>query len=165
VAALATAGAELAGYVKNDILGRGAQYVVVQLAQDLSVSPFGVRLGPQTQALITAMTDAFNQQLAAGLAGTNAKVNDIRAVYRQWHLNPAANGFANTTTEACDKAKIAAATGGAVTDGPSLLCSKATLIDADTSRHLYADDVHPSAYGHQRLGELVEQFIESIGWL
>jgi len=164
VAAMATAGAELAGYVKDDLLRNGARQVVVWNLQDVADTPFGQRLDPQTRALISAMTDAFNARLLGGLAGTAAKIIDTRQLLAQWVANPAAYGFGNVTTEACSRDKIAAVTGGLVQDGASLVCSTQTLIDVDTSRYLFADDVHPAPYAHRLLAETFLAELRRNGW-
>jgi len=72
VAAMGRAGAELAGYVNTLVVGKGARYVIVRNLGDLNGTTFGATLDPGTKRLITAMSQAFNGQLAAGLAGTAA---------------------------------------------------------------------------------------------
>ena len=164
VTAMATAGGELAGYVKTDILGKGARYVIVQNMSNLAASPYGVASGAQVQALITAMTGAFNAQLAAGLAGSNAKLFDFAATTTQWASNPGAVGITNIANPACSAAKIAAATGGLIQDGASLFCTGLTLVDGDTSKWFYADDVHPAPYGHQLIAEAFLAETRRHGW-
>ncbi|MCL4747139.1 MAG: SGNH/GDSL hydrolase family protein [Burkholderiaceae bacterium] len=164
VGAMATAGAELAGYVKNDILGKGARFVIVSTFPDLAGTPFGVRLGAQNQALLGAMADAFNAALVAGLAGTDARMLDIRAQFATWLAAPAAYGISNATSEACSRDKIAAATGGLILDGASLFCSAATLVDGDTSRYFFADDVHPAPYGHELIANAFIAELVRLNW-
>ncbi len=161
---MATAGAELASYVKNDIIGRGARQVIVWTLQDIADTVFGQRLDPLTRGLVSAMTDAFNAQVTAGLAGSSAKTIDARQLLAKWTADPGAYGFSNATTEACSKDKIAAITGGLETAGRSLFCSAATLIDGDTSKFLFADDVHPAPYTQQLLAEAFLAEVSRQGW-
>ncbi len=164
VAAMATAGAEFASYVKNDILGKGAQYVIVATLVDVGITPFGVSLGPDVQALMATMGGAFNAQLLAGLAGTEARIVDFKALLDQWVGNPAAYGISNASAVACSQEKIAAATGGLVQDGSSLFCTTQTLIDADTGRYLFASDVHPAPYGHELIANAYLAEIDRNHW-
>ena len=56
---MAAAGAEFAGYVKNDVLGNGARQVIVATLVDVGITPFGVSLGPDIQPLMAAMGSAL----------------------------------------------------------------------------------------------------------
>jgi phospholipase/lecithinase/hemolysin len=164
VTALGTAGAEMAAYVKSMILANGGVYVTVQTLPDMALTPYGISLGPQTQALITAMTEAFNGQLRAGLAGSSAKLLDLDFHWKNWNTNPSRYGIASLAPYSCDKAKMAAITGGLVQDGNVLFCSTGTLIAGDTSRWFFADDVHPSQYGHKLFADLYLQELVALGW-
>jgi len=50
-------------------------------------------------------------------------------------------------------------------DGSSLVCKPSNLIAGDTSRYLFADDVHPTPYGHKLLAQLVNKELILAGWL
>ena len=164
IAAMAAAGAEFAGYVKNDVLGKGARQVIVATLVDVGITPFGVSLGPDIQPLMAAMGSAFNEQLRIGLAGTEARIIDFKALLDQWVADPAAYGVSNASNEACSKEKIAAATGGLVQDGSALFCTTLTLIDGDTSRFLFASDVHPAPYGHELIANAYLAEIDRNHW-
>ena len=55
--------------------------------------------------------NAFNGALLAGLAGTNVQIIDVAAWFADVVARPAAYGFANVTTTACDPAKMSPAGG------------------------------------------------------
>ncbi|MEN3276180.1 MAG: outer rane lipase/esterase, partial [Massilia sp.] len=75
VAAVATAADELAALVRKQILGRGANYVVVVNVGDIASTPHGRSQPPRERALIKTMVSTFNTRLKAGVAG------DSRVVY------------------------------------------------------------------------------------
>jgi len=164
VTALATAGAELAAHVKNDIIARGGQMVMVWDLFDIALTPYGQSVDAQTRALITAMTDAFNAQLYAGLSGSVAKIFPARQTLQDWVAAPGDYGYSNATIPACSVEKIFVLTGGLDSDGTSLFCSAQTLIDGDTSRFLFADGVHPAPYTHQRIAEDFLAALHTHGW-
>jgi phospholipase/lecithinase/hemolysin len=112
---------------------------------------------PSTKPLILAMVTAFNDALQAGLAGT-AGVIIVDAFHNiQDEVNhPEQYSLSNVKDTACDLAKV---------NATSLLCSAATLVAGDTSHYLFADDVHPTPYGHQLLGQLVSRDLAKAGWL
>ena len=47
----------------------------------------------------------------------------------------------------------------------ALACSNASTIGGDTSRYLFADDVHPTPYGYRLLAQFVTQQLATAGWL
>jgi len=164
VTALATAGAELAAHVKNDIIAKGGRMVVVWDLFDMAASPYGQSVDAQTRALITAMVDAFNAQLYAGLSGSPAKIFPARQTLDGWTSNPAVYGYSNAAIPACSVDKILVLTGGLIDNGSSLFCSAQTLIDGDTSRFMFADGVHPAPYTHQLIAENFLAAVHAYGW-
>lgn len=179
VAAMQTAGTELANLVKNEILGKGATRVAVLNAVDISVTPGFSGQPAQTKALLTQLTAEFNNSLTTGLAGSAAQIIDVRGYLSQVVANPSIAGLTNTTTAVCDPAKIAAATGGRVTNGTSLFCNGSpasafpaplpslnTLKDnTSASTYLFADDVHPTTGGHKATADFVWNAVKSFGWV
>ncbi len=156
VAGMVTAATELAGYVKNRMIGMGAKYVVVVNLPDVSLTP-SAKATPANQPLVLAMTTAFNNALQTGLAGT-AGVIIVDAFHNlQDEVNhPEQYSLSNVTGMACDLAKV---------NNTSLFCSAATLIAGDTSHYLFADGVHPTPYGYKLLGQLVSRDLAKAGWL
>jgi outer membrane lipase/esterase len=160
VAAMGTAGAELATYIKNLIVGKGAKYVAVVNLPDVSKTPFGLSQSAQTQVLINTMVTTFNTQLQEGLTGNpNVLLVDAYTVSRDENANPVKYGLTNVTMPACDLslAKNVLAS--------SLICTPANLIFGVVDRYEFADGVHPTPYGYQILAQLVSLEMVKKGWL
>jgi phospholipase/lecithinase/hemolysin len=167
VTAMGLAGAQLAGYVNQLILAKGATHVVVVNLPDVSLTPYAISAGTSAQALVKQMTVAFNTQLQAGLtAGPSLLYVDAYTTSQDQVTNMAQYGLANVTTPACDPTKASS----------SLLCTKNTLIAAVApaasgaaatvaNTYEYADDVHPTPYGYRLIAELVGEQMAIKGWL
>ncbi len=156
VTGMVVAATELAGYIKNGMVGKGAKYVIVVNLPDVSLTP-SARATPANQPLVLAMTTAFNNTLQAGLAGT-AGVLIVDAFHNiQDEVNhPEQYSLSNVKDMACDLAKVS---------NTSLFCSAATLVAGDTTHYLFADGVHPTPYGHKLLAQLVARDLAKAGWL
>lgn len=162
-AAMGTAGGELAGYVKNLVVAKGATRVVVVNLPDVSKTPFAYAEDAATQGLIQTMSNTFNQQLGAGVSGVaEVLLVDAYTQSQEQAAQPANYGISDATAPACELtptlARPLAAFG-------SLLCDAPDLIAGDTSRFLFADDVHPTPYGHQLLADRVAADLRARGWL
>ena len=157
VIAVGTAGGELAAYVKNLIVAKGAKYVVVVNLPNVSKTPFAYTLDAPTQGLIQTMSSTFNAQLASGLAGLDVVLVDAFAQSNDQATNPAQYGISNVTAPACDLAKTIFAS--------SLVCNATTLIAGDVSKYQFADGVHPTPYGYQLFAQLVAKNLAAKGWL
>lgn len=159
VAAMGQAGAELAGYIKTLVVGRGANFVIVRNLGNINVTPFGLTLDAGTQGLITAMTTAYNDQLKSGLAGTAGVVlYDDYAQTAAIVADPAKFGFTNITTRACGPNAFG------TPNGPSIVCNTTNLIAGDTSHYAFSDDVHPTPYAAQQTADAVLSLMASVGW-
>lgn len=162
VQAMGVAGGELAALVKNQMLAKGATRVVVVNLPDVSLTPSSVAEGTAAQALTKSMTEAFNSQLAAGLANTPG-VLQVDAFTRSiaQAAKPSEYGLTNLTTPACDKTSSLNPF-----QGYSLTCTTAsTLVGTDVSHYAYADTVHPTPYAHQLLSNFVIAEMQRKGWL
>jgi phospholipase/lecithinase/hemolysin len=158
VAKMGGYGAELAGLVKTQIVGNGANYVVVNNLPDVASTPSGKAQSASTQQLIAAMIDAFNSQLKAGVA-SEAKVLyvDLYTVSRDEVLNPAVYGLTNVTTPACGPNALGTT---------SLVCNSTnTLSGADVSHYMFADDIHPTPYEYSLISRYVAEQMIVKGWL
>jgi outer membrane lipase/esterase len=161
VTAMGTAGAELAGYINNLIVGRGARHVVVLTLPDVSETPLGYRQDPQVRGLIQQMVIAFNTQLVNGLTGTQGVlVVDLYTQNRLQVASPVQYGVTNVTTPACDLDLLAQ-----TVFESSLVCSTNTLIAGDTSHYAFADEVHPTPYGYRLIAQFVTDRLLKAGWL
>lgn len=155
---LASAGSALATIVSQQIIGAGANYVVVNNLPDLSGTPLGASQDPQLRALVQQMVQAFNGALKAGLdALPQVAQVDIYALSQDEYANPGNYGLTNTTAPACGPNAIA---------GNSLMCTVSSVFpDVDASHVLFADTVHPTPYGHWLIARQVEAAMVAKGWM
>ena len=160
VTSMGMAGAELAGLVKNQILAKGARYVVVVNLPDVAQTPFGQTLDAQTRGLLTTMVTTFNSQLQSGLSGSAALYVDAFTQGHDQYANPAKYGVTNATTPACSTTSPANPL-----QGSSITCTAASTVAADTSTYGFADSVHPSPLGYQLLANYVIAQMRAVGWL
>jgi outer membrane lipase/esterase len=172
VTAIQTAGTELATLVKNEILAKGATRVAVLTLQDSAATPAFSGLPAENKAFLSSLSAAFNTALTTGLSGSGAQIIDARALAAATLANPAAVGITNTTTPACDPAKISAITGGVVTNGSSLFCNASAGVPfngiaagASASTSLFADGVHPTTTGHKIFADQVWSKLKDFGWV
>lgn len=158
--AMATAAAELAGYIQTQIIAKGAKRVIVLNIPDMANTPYVVSQGPAAQALFDALVTTFNSTLATALSGvTQVRLIDVYAASRAQVTNPSAYGLTNVTGTACDLSPAV----NFLQNG--LLCTASTLNAGDVSHFLFADTVHPTPYGHLLISQLVQQEMTAAGWL
>ena len=174
-----TAATELANLVKNEILAKGATRVAVMNLVDIALTPGYSGLPALNKALLTQLTAEFNTTLTAALSGSAARIIDVRAFLADAIANPSQYGLSNTTTQACDKAKIQVITSGRDTSGSSLFCNASPAsaftaplpnlnglkTGASASTYLFADDVHPTTGGHKVTSDLVIAKLKEFDWI
>jgi outer membrane lipase/esterase len=172
IANVETAAAELAALVKNEIVAKGAARVAVMLLPDIASMPAYNQLPAATTAILAKLATAFNAAITAGLAGVDVRYIDMQSLFVDVRANPSKYGLTNITAAACDPAKIAAVTGGRITDGSSLFCNAAPgqpfntmKAGASASTWLYADGVHPTTGGHKVIADYVFAKIKEFGWV
>ena len=180
VANMQQAATELVALVKDQIVAKGATRVAVMNLGDASATPGFRGLPAANKALLGQLSAEFNTTLSAGLAGVaGVQMIDARGLAASILASPASFGFTNTTDAACDPTKIAAFTGGRVTDGSSLFCNGAAAslfvapvpnlnsikAGASTSTWLFADSVHPTTGGHKAFSEQVITKLKDFGWI
>jgi phospholipase/lecithinase/hemolysin len=158
LAAMSAAGNQLAALVQQQIVGLGANFVVVNNVPDLSGTPLGGIQAPQLRALVQAMVQSFNAALKAGLDPLPQVVQvDVFALSQDELANPAGYGLTNTTAPAC---------GPNALDGNSLACNVFNVYpNVDISHFLFADTVHPTPYGHWLIARQVAAAMAARGWL
>lgn len=159
IAAMATAGTELANLVKTKIIANGANYVTVNNLPDVATTPSG-RAKPESQPLINAMVSAFNGALSTGLASeSKVLIVDVFAVSHDQATNPGPYGLTNVAETACDLslAKNPLAS--------SLVCNGSNLKAGDISHWSFADDVHPTPFNNLLLARYVAEKLVVKGWL
>jgi outer membrane lipase/esterase len=160
VPVMAGVASELTALVKNQLIGKGANFVVVNNLPDIGTTPFAHSLDANTLGLVNAMVKAFNDTLSAGLASEPkvAYVDAFSASHDQ-ATNPAPYGLTNTSTPACDMAPAKNALGS------SLVCNGSNLIAGDISHYAFADEVHPTPFVQLLLARYVSKYMAQKGWL
>lgn len=156
VNAMVQAATELAALVNDEIVGHGAERVVVVNVPDLSQTPAFASGDPGVAALVAQMVQAFNATLASAVGG-NDKVLlvDAYTIDREQNANPAQYALTDVSQPACDPLLV----------GSSLFCSAQTLTAGAAANWKYADGVHPTPYSHQLLTQLVARDLLARGWL
>jgi outer membrane lipase/esterase len=161
VAGMAQAATELVAAVNTQVLAKGARYVVVLNVPDVSTTPFAATLDASTKGLLVNMATAFNSTLSQGLAGKpGILLVDAYTQGRDQVANPSQYALSNVTTPACSKTSPANPLAGS-----SLACTASSLIPGDTSKYLFADDVHLTPYGYSLLAQFVTKNLATAGWL
>ena len=160
LAAMNTAGADLAGYIKTKILGNGAKYVVVLNVPDVATSPYALGI-PSAIPLINLMVRTFNTRLQTDLTGVSGvHIVDAYTNGRDQVANPAQYGLTDVTHSACDPTSAANPLAGS-----SLTCTASSTITGDTSHYLFSDGVHFTPFEYQFIGQLVGKELLIAGWL
>lgn len=157
VTAMATAGTELANLVKTQIVGKGANFVVLNNLPDVAGTPSGASQTADVRALIASGVDAFNKALSAGVAGQSQVLYvDLFSISHDQVINPGPYGLTNTKDKAC---------GNNALGGTSLVCNASNVIAGDVSHYMFADDIHPTPYEYSLVARYVlEQMVER-GWI
>jgi phospholipase/lecithinase/hemolysin len=167
VAAVQTAASELAVAVKTQIIAKGARFVVVANVPYIAGTPRITSMAdPVARAaaadLAETLVTAFNTQLAAELPESANVLNvDAYAVSKDQILNPARFLLTNVTDTACDLT-----TPFPNPLGSSLLCNASNLKPglSPEVHYLFADNIHPTPYGHSLFAQSVMQAMTVKGW-
>ncbi len=161
---------ELGGYIKKEILGKGGKYVAVVNLVDIAATPFSSTVPAAARPVLTTLSEIFNLWLRDEMTGQPVQWVDAMALFKQLRADSAR--FTNVTVPACDAAKIAAITGGAVTDGTSLFCNATPGVPfnglrdgADVQSWLFADGVHPTTGGHKATSDEFAKALAAFGWI
>ena len=161
VSAMGTAGTELAGYVKTQIAGKGAKYVVLINLPDASQALEAVAAGKDTQALITSMVTTFNTQLKSGVSD-NPRILylDMYAFSRDLIVNLGSYGLLNVSSPACDLSPAKNPLGF------SLICNRSNLAPGNVDKYLFADNSgHLTPFGYSLVSVYVLKEMAGKGWL
>lgn len=155
---MVTAAKDVVALVKNQLLANGAKYVVVNNIPDVANTPSGLAQSESSRALINAMVKAFNDVIAADLAGMDSVLLiDTFSENHNQATNPAPYGLTNVKDTACDLTKNPL--------GNSLGCNATNLKAGDVSHYAYADTVHPTPFLHTLLARFVAEKMVVKGWL
>lgn len=159
---VADAGAELGALVRSEVVAKGAQRVLVLNVPDIAGLPYLRDQGEAIATLGDAMTRAFNQRLAAALAGVpQVHVADVYGLTSDMLARPGHYGLSNVTDVACGPNAFSASPS---TNGMALVCNSANLLPGDRSRYLLADAIHPTPYAHGLIADFALQQMREAGW-
>lgn len=150
ISSVGASAAELAGQVRR-LQAAGAKLVIVNTLPDSGRTPLGLSQGASGAALLTAMSEAFNQQLLQATAGSNVLVFDSNKVLDDVLSRPAAYGF--TAVDAVTRPVCLPA--GSL----SLTCVEPA--GADTS--VFADAIHPTAAAHRVFAQIALSQLRAPG--
>ncbi len=160
VAGMVQAATELVAAINTQVLAKGARYVAVVSLPDLSQTPFIAPLDPATRRFSNLLVTTFNSTVNAGLAGKpGVIIIDAYTQGRDQITNPGQYSLSNVTVPACSTTSPANPL-----QGTSLGCTTASLIPGDTSKYLFADDIHQTPYGNQLLAQFVAKNLATAGW-
>lgn len=158
VTAVGTAGAQMAGLVKSELLAKGAKYVIVANLPDVASTPTAKSRPVAIQQLVAAMVNAFNTQLKAGLGADDARVlyTDLYTVSNDQVKNPGPYGLSNTSAPACAENALGTT---------SLICTANNTVAGDVSRYMFADGIHPTPFENDLIARYVFRDMATKGWL
>ena len=165
VANMAAHGTALGNLVRTQVVARGAKRVLVINVPYVSGTPYARALEvsqPGTSGLIDQMVNAFNAALAASLNNVpEVRLGNIYAESLDQFNNPGNFGVSNRDDVACGANVLSSPPGS---PGTALVCNGTNVIMGDVSRYQYADNVHPTPYGHQLIAEFAQRQLLAAGW-
>jgi len=146
--------------------------------------------GPAFRQMVQAWVQAFNTQLSSNMApyGSKVAVVDFYTNFTAEMGDPAQYGLNNVSNTVCDEVinnggTTSIATAGAtslstvVSGVPTVAAACTTTAASAITPHqnatgtdwwktyLFADNFHPTPYGHQLLAQLVAKRLTEAGWL
>ena len=158
---MAAAGDTLGQLIKSEVVGKGASSVLVLNIPSIVDTPLGRSLDSGSRSLMDNLVMTFNARLAAQLLGVSGvRLADAYAESKLQVLVPSAYGISNNTSGACGPNALSSP---ATAPGSALVCNRTNLVAGDVSRYQYADDVHPTTYGHQLFADFAERQLVLAG--
>ncbi len=157
--AMVLAATQLSGYVDNLITAKAKHIVVVNMP-DVASTP--AVAGTPLVTLVDGLVGAFNTTLHTAVAAkAEVLFVDAYSASKDEVAHPSKYGLENVTSTACNMSVVTS----------SLACSAATLITpvggtqlTANAHYLFADDVHPTPYGHNLFAQYVLQAMTAKGW-
>lgn len=181
--------------VKAQAIDKGARRVAILNTLDVTRTPrfvgviaqltaaVGATQAAQVQALIRSWIGAYNTQLDTNVAalGSGVVVVDFFTNFNNEMNDPVQYGLNDVTGTVCDQVVNAQGTKqpavvslstpsvmGACTDVNASALTPSQGADGTSNwwkKYLYADNFHPTPYGHQLLGQMVAKRLTEAGWL
>lgn len=182
VTGMVVAANTLASSIKG-MMAKGAKYITVANIPDVSQTPMAMATivynadgsikDNSQQKLILAMTSAFNSALKGALESSPGVMPeqivfvDAFAENQRQLLDPAHYALTNVKKVACnlDYPANVLGTAGVAGSGSSLVCNSKNLVAGDSSHYLFADNVHPTPYGHKLLAQYAIKALVVAGWI
>ncbi|WP_198039004.1 SGNH/GDSL hydrolase family protein [Skermanella stibiiresistens] len=134
------------GSIADDLASAGAGAILVPNLPDLAKVPAVRQYGPSLGLIATRTTLGFNQALEQTLAGVDSRQGghvirlDLHALVERVFDDPGVLGVADVNL--------------------SDPCVNGGRACANPDRHIFWDQVHPTAFGHARLGRAAIDLIE-----
>lgn len=122
---------------------KGANYILMPNIPDIGLTPAVIAQGSEAQKQSTAAALSYNQAMLKGAAATGANIIplDTFGLLQQVSKNPAAYGFTNVTTPACNSSS-------------SVLCGTSSLVTPNANNdYFFADGIHPTGRAHQMIAD------------
>lgn len=152
----------------------GAERIVLMTIPNAALSPLGVVQGASGQALFTALSDAFNNQIKREiqLSDPGVLLVDAGALSASYYRSPSANGFTNVNVPVCDSTRNRTNPADP-SSFTSLICFNipgvgGTFVPeavAPAATSLFADLVHPTIAAHAKFGSAVYDALKAKGWV
>lgn len=133
----------------------GARHIVVFNLPDAGATPFARSLpDPRIPPMLTALANAYNESLDAGLGALEDGIVPINAfgLFGQVLEEPEAYGFTNVRGVACSPVGTDASL---LACGPAGSGSPVSYAPGANETHLFADGKHPSGAAHAMLASVV----------
>ena len=133
----------------------GARHIVVFNLPDAGATPFAQSVpDPRIPPMLTALTEAYNETLEAGLGSLDDGIVPINAfgLFEQVLEDPEAYGFTNVRGVACTPAGSDVSL---LACGPAGSGSPVSYAPDTNNTHLFADGKHPSGAAHAMLASVV----------
>ena len=175
--------------LRTHALNKGAEHVVIANIPTITYTPrfqavldqiataagggtAGAAARAQAEGLFKGWVNAFNQQLAATFSGeSRVKVVDIASKFTDQITRPAAYGLTNVTLPVCGGPGITA-----VPERPLGQCTATVLSSTPPpaggptgadwwQRAMFADNFHPTPYGHSLMADQVLEVLDDADWL
>lgn len=154
--------------IETELIGAGAQYVVIMDIPDITLTPefsaLKTRLPTGFETLTRDGIRLFNQTLQAHFAASpDAQKVIVVSAFEQmtaWVNNPAAYGFNNTSDAVCPPGEVPRLQNMAQCTDTNLQARGVT----DWNSYIFSDDFHPTPRGHQLMADATLAAMAAKGW-
>ncbi len=133
----------------------GARYVLAYNLPNIGLTPYAVNLGPAVQGALTALGNAYNERLYAGIREREEGVIpvNVHALLNEIVENHETYGFTSVTGTACGEPNAGSAV--SITCGPEGSGYPVSYESGANRQYLFADRSHPSGAVHEMIASVV----------